>query len=1653
MRLKRYFWRKQALGALLMAPLFLHGAGVQTLSKDLVGGSNRDVGDIVQYKLNLACNSNTGNCGSLTISDTLPSELELVSCATPSGFTDNCTAGASSFTITKDQVFDGGDSFQITVNTRIKLGTPGSTTITNTAESTIGDPQDQNNATIQSTSDPVTVNDPTHNYYLEKKRTSPSTNLDPALNSPVIYSVAICTDSAVGNVDLHGIQFSDTFPANATVLNNGGGTVSGNTITWTIGDFDLATVYGNDSYTSKKCITKNYTLLYPDSAFAVNDTITNTLSAIDSDGYNIVDVSVTDTLGNPESHPAGSKWANDVLPGEDLNWYFYTHLRNSNAPTDQYIMYEEVPQTPAGMTTKRMRVGQWNSPETGYGTSDVQAEVFYATDSAGDCANATYTSLTNGFIPSPNPHLYYSSANNDFPTNVTCFKWVFRDQSGVQPGGATSVPSGWRMTSSAYLQLGTTGVSGPYPVNVQNCISTTHVDLNANPPLVESGPFCGTANIEEGTPEIELSKSASKTSNVKPFDTIQFTIRFRHDQADSTAPTINPTVIDFIPAEYEFLGIDSVTGLGNQPQPYYIEESNVSGTGKTKLTVFWTDQTPLPPNAKQLDGTPATTTNPASFAEGTDVYIKYTVRVKPGTVQGTYTNDVYYYDNSPDGRFTCNSGSEVDTNDIDGDGVTSETVCHKARNVSVIQAAVLGGEKWVEGNASMIPEFVDVTDLTQNAACPRLTYNNEDYTRYPCVAQTQRLGNFEYLINVSNNGNVNLDNYVLYDVLPYIGDTGVGEPLSGSNRGTAWRAELTAPIQVLDVPAAVANEVVIEYSTASDPCRNEVSASSDETGWQPGCTDDWTTTPPSPLANVTAFRIRVPFTADSWHPLESMKFLVQMSAPAIAQGSDVTNINDIHPAWNSFAHRVSFDNGNERLPTAEPRQVGIVVPKVPLNSIGSLVWDDANGNGIQDAGENGLQGAKLTLLETDGTTPVQGVAPITTGTDGTYIFTDLPEGCYVVNVDISGVAGGPYAPTGSQSTQDDHNASDSNIASMVAQNSYNSPVICLADNDEPTGTNETSAISNAGDDADDSLADGDDNGDMTVDFGFAKFGSWSGNVTEDVDNDDNGDNPIANVEIKLYSDLNCDGDMSDGSLVGTTQTDQNGDYSFANLALGCYVAVETQPAGYFDVKEVEGGTGDGDDQGSAADNNQISGKVDAGEDDSGNDFVEEKPGSWSGNVTEDIDNDDIGDNPIPGVTISLYSDPNCDGDMSDGALVGTTTTNANGDYSFDNLTPGCYIAVETQPSGYFDVTEKEGGDDNDALGTTPINTISGNVDAGLNDSGNNFVEEKPGRLCGNVSEDATIFGNGIQPIPGVTLNLYDATNAMVGTTTTDASGNYCFNNLVPGDYTVKEIQPLGYLDVSEDEGGSDNDKPDDNVLNSIQAFVAADETDASNDFVEKKPHGKITGKVTEVDENGNNPKPIPNVVLVLFDEEGNEVARTKTDENGNYQFIAMPGHYYIQEEQPRSYYDVSEDEGGADNDVNNDHINTISVVLGTSEVDIKNDFVERKSTTAECSMCKPTVCNTCAPCSATLVNGDEAIVRWKPTTNEVEYKIYVNGTFVARVDKDVTSYRLNNLESDKVYRVDVVAVSKTGSTLKQTITFKTPEVEVPWLPAVLNMMQ
>jgi LPXTG-site transpeptidase (sortase) family protein len=196
-------------------------------------------------------------------------------------------------------------------------------------------------------------------------------------------------------------------------------------------------------------------------------------------------------------------------------------------------------------------------------------------------------------------------------------------------------------------------------------------------------------------------------------------------------------------------------------------------------------------------------------------------------------------------------------------------------------------------------------------------------------------------------------------------------------------------------------------------------------------------------------------------------------------------------------------------------------------------------------------------------------------------------------------------------------------------------------------------------------------------------------------------------------------------------------------------------------------------------------------------------GSITGTIWNDLDGNgtmDPGELPLAGVTVRLYDNSN--------NLVGTVVTGANGTYRFSGLTDGNYTVVETDLSGYSS--------------TTP-NTVHTTILAGnqrVLDFGDLRIAASTGtgRITGTVVND--VNGNGLRdggevPIAGVNLNLLDQNGNIIRTTTTAADGTYSFNTLPPGQYSVVEADPVGYISTT---------------LNTVSVFLAGSQVADVNYF-------------------------------------------------------------------------------------------------------------------------------------------------------------------------------------------------------------------------------
>lgn len=156
---------------------------------------------------------------------------------------------------------------------------------------------------------------------------------------------------------------------------------------------------------------------------------------------------------------------------------------------------------------------------------------------------------------------------------------------------------------------------------------------------------------------------------------------------------------------------------------------------------------------------------------------------------------------------------------------------------------------------------------------------------------------------------------------------------------------------------------------------------------------------------------------------------------------------------------------------------------------------------------------------------------------------------------------------------------------------------------------------------------------------------------------------------------------------------------------------------------------------------------------------------------------DSGESGVAGRTVFIDKDGTGKPDSNNPS----TTTDANGNYSFSGLAAGSYKVEEVVPSG-------------GALTTPTSQTVT--VTASGTVSAVNFGEGVPAKITGTVfldtNGDGKLNGNE-QGIAGRTVFLNNDSSgqpdAQNPSTTTDSSGNFTFDNVSPGAYTVMEVLP------------------------------------------------------------------------------------------------------------------------------------------------------------------------------------------------------------------------------------------------------------------------
>lgn len=470
----------------------------------------------------------------------------------------------------------------------------------------------------------------------------------------------------------------------------------------------------------------------------------------------------------------------------------------------------------------------------------------------------------------------------------------------------------------------------------------------------------------------------------------------------------------------------------------------------------------------------------------------------------------------------------------------------------------------------------------------------------------------------------------------------------------------------------------------------------------------------------------------------------------------------------------------------------------PSLSIGNLVWNDLNNNGIKDATETGFSGATVQLfragadnLANTGDDVQVGGSLITDGT-GAYSFSILAPAKYFVKV--TPTAG--YIPGGTPATTDNNvdNNNDGTQPGAIGTALF-SPVIDLTVNAE-------------------SITDGDTdpNTNFTVDFGLFP-GMLLGNQVW-YDANDNGVKDGAEIGINglLVELLNG----TTNAVITSTTTNASGQYGFTVYSAGSY-KVRVTPAPSLPLSSTSFVVAD---NGVDNDNNgnQPGLKNSYSTSSAFTLTPMGEPGpAGSSNTEHTID---FGFRPCPTVTVTTTPSPLDIAVMRRPYSQVANATGGWGPYTFSiaagalpgglTISAGGVISGTPTADGIFNATILA----TDAKGCTGQTSVVIEVLPPLSIGNMVFLDNN-----GNGRADA---GEGLN---GVTMQLYTSVqtpgvSTPIATTVTAGGGLYIFEGLLPGIYRVHVPAamfttgaPL-YSTISVAEGLSGDDDVGENGLNS-----------------------------------------------------------------------------------------------------------------------------------------------------------------------------------------------------------------------------------------------
>ena len=1371
-----------------------------------------------RYVVEFACASTTEDCLDSVVTITLPhtvtpagnSNLD----SAPEGVNATATAGKKVVTPTikaPTANADGlvtynlgtvaaGSSFQTVLTFTAPRGvTPGGSTVTPVATFSSGESKETSQATVTIKSEPTP----------QLSKTGPVAT---PKNVDVTYQITPKYDTNVdglnGKSNMTDVVITDPLPQCATYVSS---SASGNTktntaatvessydaathtVTWNVGDVNPAFMN----------IVLSVTVHYDDTC--TDETVTNTAKLTGKemhDETNVVtaDASFTHRFDSEIRYGGGfnKRAMSQFERGKQGNW-LYSYSNTSNVP----VVMEYTDYMTCGLVSPTDGSKDCDKPLMRVHTIDTQTttpiEITYWTNKGNTGTQTIYRGKAFDFS---------SFAADEYLTVFHYKQTIPAGESSIlNVAGPVGAGTPTTEDGTTYVQADTNsaawkaGKSDQY-VRVQNCVSDWSMkSLDGSRSIqIPADDYCDILTLGTALPKYYNAKSTIRGNLASPGSEVTFSVTANNT---STVVDSQPVISDLLPCGMTFVE-GSVTGgpAGKEKTVTVRDVTDATGCTRQLVQVTW-------PGYQTKGGTT----------------IQLRGKVGPSMSAGTHKNEAYISAAEPEYALTskkttiCFYGSTDDTYDVNGDGNTADQVCPVSSTFTVSEQAgadvVLESLGSVEG--STYKKYVDGVSMIRQG---------EDG---------------QYRITPTNSGNADLSDMTVYGILPHVNDTAIQ---GGDSRGSEWEPILTGPLQVGAGSGIDPSQVTIEYSTSYNPCRGEVMNQGDAMAAGPaGCDNNWTTTPAS-WADVKSYRIYINGKATPIKAGASIPIIAPIKAPDNATGI----------AYESVAIAATQASNNRAILPAEPIKVAMALAlDVALNK--TVVSDASNlkpGDQVTyriDAGNIG-QG-KATDLKVKEAFPA-GTTLVSAETHKCAFgyTTGLPQECQ--GTDEAGTFDGTTWAIGDMLAGE--------YASLFVTVTLN------ADTDGKTLTN-TAAFVNP---PEYDLVPGNNSSSASITVKHR----LSGKVYYDANDSssfDNGEDPFKDITVELVG--------TDGSVVATTKTDTDGNYSFTGLDAGTYTVKVTKAGDIAELTQTEDPDGTKDSASGAITlnaDNPVRENVNFG-------YI--KKHAISGNVYLDQNRDktkNTGDIDLSGVTVKLLD--------KDGNVAGTTTTDADGNYSFTGLNDGTYTVQvdKTGPLADREQTEDPSGKTDSrsqAITFTRTDPDVTNV---------NFGYAEDYTVSGTVYYDkdrSETLNNSEPGFDGITVNLLGEDGQVVATTTTKADGTYSFSKLPAGKYTVK-VEPsdlLKKLELTEDPDGTkdhtsgvvqvNHDNP--SVKNVNFGYIANNSIngtiyrDGDRDGKKGDTEGRYSG-----------------VTVQLLDKDGKVIATTTTDKDGKYSFEHLPDGTY-----------------------------------------------------------------------------------------------------------------------------------------------------------------